>query len=85
MKDVMRALEKVRGAPVFSSNQCADLAMALNNAGLAINADNHVATVASVIQRKTFQFAINVHDNEVLHPGTKLYIEPPEPQEPLTS
>lgn len=32
MDDIMRALEKVRGAPVLTSNQCADLAEALNAA-----------------------------------------------------
>lgn len=30
MADVVRALEKVRGAPVLTSNQCWDLAKALN-------------------------------------------------------
>lgn len=34
MADIMRALEKVRGAPVLTSNQCWDLAQALNDAAI---------------------------------------------------
>lgn len=35
MADIVRALEKVRGAPVLTSNQCADLARELNLAARA--------------------------------------------------
>lgn len=41
-----------------------------------------VATVLSVIQRKTGQFSFHVHDYQALHPGTKLYLHPPAPAKP---
>jgi hypothetical protein len=44
-----------------------------------IESQTPAATVLSVIQRKTGQFAFHVHDYEALHPGTKLYLESPEP------
>lgn len=38
-----------------------------------------VATVRSVVSRKSSVFDIVVHDNQALHPGTKLYAEQPAP------
>mgnify|MGYP001028899719 CR=1 FL=1 len=71
MIDVAAALEKVRGAPVLTSNQCHDLAQALNIAAPVVERqESDLEIAARLVEGKTVSVDVSTGDHDA---GNRLF------------